>query len=77
MFLAYLIWNWHLKNEGSPGIWTRDLPHLKPVITHSTPHLWRCRPAFPYPYRPTGDDVADLEQFSSCYTVSFSECLLG
>ncbi len=31
-----------LKMGGSPGIWTRDLLHPKPVITHSTPRLWRC-----------------------------------
>ncbi len=45
-------------------IWTQDLPHPKPVITHSTPHLHdAARPAFPYPYRPTGDDAVETNFF--------------
>ena len=37
----------HLKPTPSkmgvpPGIWTPDLPHPKPMITHSMPRLWCC-----------------------------------
>ncbi len=38
-----------LKMGVPPGIWTRDLPHPKPVITHSTPRLWRCRASVSVP----------------------------
>ena len=31
------------KKGGSLGIWTWDLPQPKPMITHSTPRLWRCQ----------------------------------
>ncbi len=61
MFLAYLIRYRHLQKEGFP-------PGFEPVSSH-TPNLWSpiarhacdaARPAFLYPYRPSGDDVAGL-----------------
>ncbi len=56
-----IIWNWPLQKWGFPlGV--------EPGTSH-TPNLWSpiarhtcntARPAFPYPYRPTGDDVVGL-----------------
>ncbi len=36
--------------RGPPGFWTCDLSHPKPVITHSTPRLWRCPASISVPY---------------------------
>ncbi len=64
MFLAYLIRYWHLKK------W---IPLEFEPMTSRTPNLWSppglpiarhdcdaARPAFPYPYRPTSDDIVRL-----------------
>ncbi len=51
MFLAYLIWNWHLQ------IMSRTLNPWSPVARHACD---AARPAFLYPYRPTVDDVVGL-----------------
>ncbi len=62
MLLAYLIWNLHLQKWGFPSEFeprTSRTPNLwSPVARHACD---AARPAFPYPYRPTGDDVVWLK----------------
>ncbi len=78
MLLAYLIWNWHLQKwELPPGFEPR---------TSRTPNLWSptaghacdaARPALPYPYRPTSDDVVGLRTIFFMLYSELSEFLLA
>ena len=77
MFLAYLIWNWQLQKGGFP----RDLNPWslapEPLITRIVARhaCDAARPEFPYPYRPTGDDVVGLRTifFMLCSEWFYSE----
>ena len=42
LFITYLVWNWYMKKEASPGNRNPRPPHPKYMPTHTTPCHRRC-----------------------------------